>query len=497
MGSLLFEVLKAGGLKKDAPFIFGCASRLRTGFSGKTLSSFRQSFKCASLGEAGKNTTKAIAHSSVRAIIPLVCLLLQLGVIAPAHAQTLPAPQRQLSIKDIQSLVDRTLLAQETEVKLSYVQVEPSALIYVVSRGLDLHVVYSTILGPLVVSGSDRERYVVKGSIVIEDTVVNGDRTTPAPSSGDSVVFQRCVFERAVRFLNVEFEGGVTFKNCIFDQNLSFGRRKSAPPRGSVFDRDTYLEVIGVKERADFTAIVSKGIFTIDTAHFEDDVFFDDARFQRAAILSDLTFDRAASFRRTKITDTIDLSGTRYQSIRVAWATLRRKLQFDDEAYTQLIQRFNVQGQFGDADEAWYEYRTIKRDALSPSNPKYWRELLLDLTVGYGSKPSRALVTFPAVLFIFGLIFRFAPHRPRFRDALYLSCTALFNTPGEPQPPKSIVIHLRPRLHKHLHEGRRVSHIQWLEVAIGYRWVALIETVAGLVLTALLIATLVRFLRLS
>ena len=90
--------------------------------------------------------------------------------------------------------------------------------------------------------------------------------------------------------------------------------------------------------------------------------------------------------------------------MKVEWASLKDALIFNGPTYIKLIKNFREMEQFGDADDAYYQYRRQSQADKKWSSSKL-EDIFIWLSCGYGVRPWNAPAWGVIIIFIFSLIY--------------------------------------------------------------------------------------------
>lgn len=282
-------------------------------------------------------------------------------------------------------------------------------------------------------------------------------------------------------FQETIFEGGADFWGAIFIQAADFWGAE-------------------IRKEANFRGATFRGITIFHGTIFEN------ANFSGSA------FTEPVDFTYSGFEGDIDMSEMNVNKIYIIWDQIKGgKLkhyygEFDGQVYLRLIKNFKELEQFEDANNAYYEYRVLKR-----RNEKTWYDptrflewLFLDLSCGYGVRPFRTILYGGGIILLFTLAFYQTgaiqkrrtekeqeghSRKSRFMDALYFSINT-FTTVGygDWYPTKETLrINLPyPRVKR--------NPIGWVEVPlfIRFRTLAMIEGVLGWLIMTLFLVTLAK-----
>ena len=210
-------------------------------------------------------------------------------------------------------------------------------------------------------------------------------------------------FDGDARFLHVSFEDYAYFDNASFDGDVLFSgasfcdgakfsdaRFSGNAHFGASFD-EAYFEYARFGGRASFSCASSNGYIIFNHAIFSDTAYFKDARFDKVV------------FKNTTFTE-VNFNEIGFRSMEISWSSLKDALVFDGPTYIKLIKNFREMEQFGDADDAYYQYRRLSQANKEWSFSKL-SDIFMELSCGYGVKPWRAPVWGVLIIFIFGLIY--------------------------------------------------------------------------------------------
>ena len=356
----------------------------------------------------------------------------------------------------------------ENEAKLT--EIPASEILDKIQKGEDIELDGHNIRGDLDLSQLDlqedeKDRRIVALSISMKNCGFYGElyfsysnfrKTIDFSEShfeGDAS-FSGCHFEKDVDFLHSNFKeyasfneshfgGDASFSGCHFEKDVNFG--------GSHFEGDVYFLRSHFEGDGDFRR-----------SHFEGDAYFLRSHFERDADFSRSQFDKMISFASTGKDRTIcgkslnldnckiysmyidaDFSdpsqrqiSLRYPDLNhlfVRWESIKDHIQFDGSAYLALVKNFNNLELFNDADQCYYQYRTVRRkEHLEGIIPK-----LLDyvawIAYGYGVRPGNPLILslglFLISIFIFASGFGLQKPLGSIINATYLSVFVFTSSP--------------------------------------------------------------------
>jgi len=179
--------------------------------------------------------------------------------------------------------------------------------------------------------------------------------------------FEDAQFSKKADFTDTEFNGDAKFKSATFNGYVNFT---------DVTFNKAYFEGAKFNKTIDF----SNTDFN-DEAHFSNATFNDTIKFNLAK------FKDRSFFLNTSFKDDVDFTGTYIQLMNIEWSQLKGKLVYDDYFYQSLIRNFETLGLFGDADDAYYEYRKIKQSQKEWEDYTKYTDAFSEYICGYGVKP--------------------------------------------------------------------------------------------------------------
>ncbi len=216
-----------------------------------------------------------------------------------------------------------------------------------------------------------------------------------AKFSGDRVRFRKANFSGEVASFNeTEFSGGYAdFAGARFDNSNSYFL-------GATFDREALF----------------------NHAWFSGTTYFDYAWFKEGASFVDATLQGR-----------LHLTRTRYDNLFIRWDDIEGGLAWDDGAYFSLLKNFKTLGYVTDYLNCYMDYRKEQRGQFS--GLRWFFDLLLELSYGYGKEPAKPIFWSIVIISICSLIFRRLywkhirkdfPEAIRFSISIFFSGTRLF-----------------------------------------------------------------------
>ena len=284
---------------------------------------------------------------------------------------------------------------------------------------------YSTIHGNVNFNPTYFNNTVVFDNVIFEDSVsffyAVFDKTTVFQDSTfkDKADFGEATFNEGAHFSRVKFNDA-RFRNATFNNYTSFdfatfdGRTtfcnaifvKEADFYGCTFSEFTYFfnatfNNLARFQWATFNGAVSfrgatfNGTANFCRASFNGEVHAQSANFNDIAYFVLAKFKDRVYFTDASFKDNVDFSDADiFLTMKIRWSQLDGRLTYNDYFYQSLIRNFETLGQSEDANDAYYEYRVVKRKHLkSPldSIRRLLEFIFLDIFCGYGVKPLRAI----------------------------------------------------------------------------------------------------------
>ena len=248
--------------------------------------------------------------------------------------------------------------------------------------------------------------------------------------------FERCRFDKAADFHMTQFGDSLALNDAHFGGPANFVR--SQLYKEAWFYNDVFF-----------------GPSDFKNARFDGPSYFGNCRFREMAGFANSNFDAPSNFSHSQFDADFDLNGTRINNLimnnasfnsssrifmqgssisqmMVRWADLKDHIYFNPSAYLALINNYRGLGRGSDANDCYYDYRSISR-----SNKEIGLSKFLDtvawLSCGYGVRPHYALILGLCIIIIFALtLWRGCGHEdlksikgwPSIATALYYSAIA-------------------------------------------------------------------------
>ncbi|MBU4139132.1 MAG: pentapeptide repeat-containing protein, partial [Euryarchaeota archaeon] len=359
----------------------------------------------------------------------------------------------------ISESTDTIAIITISNVSIEFTEINTSDILDKIKNGEDIYLKNARIIGELNVSKIElktvheewrmwqkpfvEELKVVESNITIVDSIFEND-----------VDFSNTLFRKALLFWNTSFLGSSNFRTTKFIEDADFGSASFSGGvdfgfakfssfaifSGANFNGVTNFNDARFNSAADFIGASFGGGADFPFAIFDEVAYFHGARFDNAAVFDYATFGEDSYFNKAKFggaahfndinfndvyfTDTeffsVSLVNTDFQSVRVEWSSLKNALVFDGPTYLKLIKNFKDMEQFGDADDAYYQYRLLSqknKNGFSWLSDEIWR-----ITCGYGVKPGNTILFGVLIILIFSLIYCLGGD-VSIGDAFYFSMT--------------------------------------------------------------------------
>lgn len=145
------------------------------------------------------------------------------------------------------------------------------------------------------------------------------------------------------------------------------------------------------------------------SAHFWETHFLEDVDFRSVIFYNNVYFNFAVFkgdgyFNGISINNKIDLDRAKFTKFEVRWDSLKDNLIFNQNVYLLLIENYKKLGWFSDADNCYFQYRTINREEFDRGWSKFLG-FVAWFSCGYGVRPDYTLLWGLAFVILFGLLF--------------------------------------------------------------------------------------------
>jgi uncharacterized protein YjbI with pentapeptide repeats len=323
-------------------------------------------------------------------------------------------------------------------------EVQASEIIAMIQKGEPVEYDHVIVEGDLDLRKSNLQKrgifYLVPNTIKIINSELNGNTSfilaqfendvdfTGSKFNGDAyfggakLVYARfggAEFRKGANFMGSIFIGYTDFVEATFNGSSSFG--------GATFQYLANFAGATFRQEAGFSSVEFKR-----DATFSGTIFSDGAYFRGA------TFDESASFSRATFGGIVDFVGTTVGGYFGGWDEIKSLLICDEVTYLRLIKNFKDHGQFYEADDCYYIYRSSNIDGPF--------DILAQYSCGFGVRLPQTIYFAIFWLILFGLVyFLMIVARSGFDkemiikqllDSFWFSAIVLLSVPSELYPKK-------------------------------------------------------------
>lgn len=210
---------------------------------------------------------------------------------------------------------------------------------------------------------------------------------------------------------NILFSGDAHFQHAEFHKLAEFSQSKFHKIADFAFCRFNGEDAI-------FMSAQFGGPANFTGAKFKGDTYFWKTHFEGSANFIGAKFKGEIDFRNAQFDKDFDLRGARFTQFLVGWESIKNQLVHDGLVLLALTNSFKILGQFEDADDCYYAYRSHKDDTwmsnhinrtydgLLHSFPSFkCIDILASLTCGYGVRPGRTIMLSLGIILAFALLF--------------------------------------------------------------------------------------------
>ena len=211
-----------------------------------------------------------------------------------------------------------------------------------------------------------------------------------------------------VSFLETQFGGHTTFLNARFNGLASFAATRFGSDvvfRSTKFQSGTTFGLSSFGGLADFEGADFQKAAFFGGVKFSDLAYFIDARFNEDLILEDarlysMQLDNATFGENARI----NLNGSDFTRFIVRWDVIKNRLVYNGAAYLALVKNYKSLEWFDDADECYYQYRSISQE-MEPWGWDKLSDVISWISCGYGVRVSYTVFWCLFTIVFFGLIF--------------------------------------------------------------------------------------------
>jgi len=239
--------------------------------------------------------------------------------------------------------------------------------------------------------------------------------------------FEKSLFASDANFNNISFGGEAKFYSSRFQDIARFSR--------SNFERDAIFTGSKFEGPVDFSSANFSGKSKFDGIEFFKVVKFNNANFSGNASFFESYFEKDARFEGAVFASMLNLSGATFSQLALSWDSIKRHLVKDKRTNQSLINNYKSLGWIKDRNQCYYDYRNERRIS-SEWGPSRIMDFASYIYWGYGVRPYNAIISILAVIFLFGLIYKWLASRSKssisFKDAFVFSArTLLLKSPGD------------------------------------------------------------------
>lgn len=245
------------------------------------------------------------------------------------------------------------------------------------------------------------------GSAIFYESIFSGGFTFVGAHFCSSAHFYRSYFGGNVGFMGAQFSGLATFYNSTFKEDVHF--LKSRFEEDAIFEKSEFLNV------AEFISskFCEKAIFK--GASFKEDAEFITTRFEGFTNFESCSFGKSLNLEGSNIyviflRDTIFEKGSavflkyaEFSRLEIPWDIIWNRLEYDGSTYLALVKNYNSLEWFDDADECYYQYRTMRRNEQL-QGLKWVIDFIPYLFYGYGVRFYYPLAWMLGILIISAII---------------------------------------------------------------------------------------------
>jgi len=248
--------------------------------------------------------------------------------------------------------------------------------------------------------------------------------------NGIYVDFAGAVFYQNVSFESSKFIAYASFERCRFDKTADFHMTQfgdSLALNDAHFGGPVSFIRSQLYKEAWFYNDVFLGPAEFKNARFDGPSYFGNCKFRGLAGFTSSNFDGPSNFSNSQFCSDLDMNGTRINNLimsnasfnssskiflqgssisqmMVRWADLKDHIYFNPSAYLALINNYRGLGQGSDANDCYYDYRSLNRANKEMGLSKFL-DTVAWLSCGYGVRPHYALILGLCIIIIFALVF--------------------------------------------------------------------------------------------
>ena len=248
-----------------------------------------------------------------------------------------------------------------------------------------------TITNSYIEGITDFETSVFNGIVNFENTKFGGYSQFQNSHFKKHAIFGGSRFYQDAQFDNCEFNAPAFFYYSIFEKDVTF--------EGTTFNNVASFWHSGFEGSANFMRSHFCGNYVdFGTSSFNNDVIFKESKFSGNVHFIGVKFNQSVDF------SSSDLGQLDPNLLHMQWSFFQGHLSYNEIIYLSLIKKFKDRGQFEDARNCYYEYRSEKL-RREPIGLTKFLDYLAWLSCGYGVRPNYTISLILALILSFGFIF--------------------------------------------------------------------------------------------
>ena len=255
---------------------------------------------------------------------------------------------------------------------------------------------------------------IINSSIIIKNSYIEGITDFKTSIFNGMVNFQNTKFYGDSQFQSSKFNNETTFSESRFYQNAQFDNCQFNAPaffHYSIFEKDVTFEGTKFNNVVSFWYSRFEGFADFSCSQFRGDyVDFGKSSFNKDAIFKKSKFIGNAHFLEVKFNQSADFNSSDLLQLdpnllHLQWSFFQGHLSYNEILYISFIRKFKDRGQFEDARNCYYDYRSEKL-RFEPIGLTKFLDYLAWISCGYGVRPSYTIGMIVAFIILFGFIYR-------------------------------------------------------------------------------------------
>jgi hypothetical protein len=250
--------------------------------------------------------------------------------------------------------------------------------------------------------------------IGFESTIIYGDAEFSDSHFFDQLFFNSVIFKGdQTLFLGTKFYKNLSFLSTICHNDVIFAGAifSDADFTGSRFDRDGIFTKAEFRQDVSFKKCIFKKNSVFNDTVFNKNIYFDDARFEAALILNATIVGKIVLTENFKVMyadwnrfkDHLSFKGDLIlPSCPVNVDTMKTTEEY--QIYKKLIENFKIIGRNDFADDCYIKLRKSIKSKRESTILKF-SDLILEITCGYGARPSNIFWNIIFVVLAFSIIY--------------------------------------------------------------------------------------------